>query len=1104
MIKYLIRKHDHKTKFDYRLPLLAFVLLFGHDVRGENLSIESIDGNRLTVIAETNQNNAKKVRQVTGTVKDENGEPVVGATVMAVGTTVGTATDVNGKFILIIPTSATSLKVSYIGYTSLITKLNAKTGVYNVTISPDVQSLQDVIVTGYQTISRERAAGSFSVVTSKDLKGKMQSDIMDRLEGKVAGMTSSQKGLRIRGQATLNGNSSVLYVVDGVPYENDIKLINPAEIINVTVLKDASAASIYGARSANGVVVITTRCGEVGATRVNYNGSVKMTPLPSKKYINLMSSQELVDFQVDLWGRSKNDGNFNEREYYNPVYYALYQQSIGGISMSELNNQLDFYRSQDRIQELKDDYLRKVAIEQQHNVSISGGSEKYRYSLSANYAGNLDYSKNQGNNDRIGLNLRNQFNFYSWLKADLGIIASSQNVHSDTGFNPYSLYNGSTESYITLRNPDGSPAQWYNLTRKSQFEIDRLNNLGLIDETYIPLNEKKSAYTDNKQRYLNINIGLNFKLYKGLTLDLRYQNESSNGFSKTFRSKDNIFMRSMINDATVMNPDGSFKRYVPIGGEITEINSWGDSYTLRAQVNYQKIFNNKHDLKVIAGAERRGVRYRSNGTWKLGYDDSSLGFKFINELELISVIQNTEALFGTFSMNMKHPSFVDSENRYVSFYANAAYCFDRRLSATASVRMDQSNLFGTDPKYQYRPLWSVGAQYVIFENKYPWLNRLAARATYGINGNIARNTGPFMIVSDNNAPNYYTNESSASITSPPNSALRWEKTDVINLGIDFNLLKNRLNGSLEFYNKKSSDLLGNKLSDPTYGWGSMLINYGDMYNRGVEFALQSTNIETRSFSWSSNFIFAYNKNKITNVENQGTTAYSYYSSPQSRTGYPIGALFSVRYAGLDDKGIPRAYDKDGNIVNSSKNLTKDDLVYSGVSIPPYNASLTNSFSYKGFELSFMFTYYGGHKMRDPRAGQYMDREPVRNYTRNMDKGYLNFWKNPGDEADVNMAPAFNYLGVKNVGDFWQAADIHIKRADYIKLRDLTLTYNLPSSLLNKSFIRHASINLQCQNLWTWSAAGKKLDPEVWRGTSLSPSRGIQVPSSYTVGVSLNF
>lgn len=1099
-----MKKHQHKRTFDCRLLFLSIVVLFGQIVRGENLLKASLNSNSPTTIAQTYPNTSKAVRQITGTVRDENGELVIGATVMVDGTSIGTATNSNGKFVLNIPISAKTLKVSYIGYSTLEVTLNAKTEVYNIIIRPDVQALQDVVVTGYQTISRERAAGSFSVVTPKDLKGKMQNNIMDQLEGKVAGLTNTRQGLRIRGQATLNGNTKILYVVDGVPFENNIDFINPAEIVNVTVLKDASAASIYGARSANGVVVITTRTGEVGATRVNYDGSVKMSTLPSRKYMNEMNSKEFVDFQVGLWNSYENsNSNFNDREYFNPVYQSLYQQSIGEISLPELNNQLDFYRSQDRYQELRDNYLRKVSVQQQHNVSFSGGSEKYKYSLSANYTGNYGYNKNMGTDDRIGLNLFNQYNFFSWLKADLRVVSSSQNSYTDIGVDPYSLYVSGPASYITLRNPDGSPAQWYT-TGKSQFEIDRLNKLGLMDETYFPLNDKGNSYSEAKERYLNVNIGLNIKLSEGLSLDLRYQNEKTNAFSKLSRSKDNIYVKSMINDASVVNPDGTIKYNVPLGGDITENNSWYNSYTLRAQVNYQKVFDGKHDVKVIAGAERRGIRKRSNGVWKLGYDDSSLGFKYINELELTNVIQQTESLTGTYSMNMQSPPFADVENRYVSFYVNAAYCLDRRLSATASIRMDQSNLFGTDPKYQYRPLWSVGTQYVIFENKAPWLNRLAARVTYGINGNVARNTGPFMIVVDNTKPNLYTNEASSYISSPPNYALRWEKTDVVNIGVDFNLFKNRLNGSLEFYNKKSSDLLGDKRSDPTYGWNSMMINYGDMYNRGVELALQSSNIQTRNFNWTSNLIFSYNKNKITNVESQESSAYSYYSAGQSRTGYPIGALFSVRYAGLDDKGNPRAYDKDGNIVTSYRDLTKDDLVYSGVSIAPYNASLTNSFSYKGFELSFMFTYYGGNKLRDPSASQFMDRDPTRGYTVNMDKDYLNYWRKPGDESDINMAPAFNFPAISNMGDLWRAADIHVKRADYIKLRDLTFTYTLPSSWLSKTFIRNARVNFQCNNLWTWCAAGKNLDPEVWSGTSLSPSRGIQEPSSYTFGLSLNF
>ena len=562
-------------------------------------------------------------------------------------------------------------------------------------------------------------------------------------------------------------------------------------------------------------------------------------------------------------------------------------------------------------------------------------------------------------------------------------------------------------------------------------------------------------------------------------------------------------VKKQINDATVIK-NGVVTNHIPFGGQIRETDKENNSYTMRAQLNFNRTFNDKHDLQVLAGTERRKVTSHENSVFKFGYDDFSLSYKTINELNLSQQISGTEAIFGSFSWSDSKKAFDDKDNRYVSFYGNASYTFDNRLTATGSVRIDQSNLFGTDPKYQYRPLWSVGAHYVLPTEKISWIDRLVLRATYGINGNVAKESGPYMIAETNSRPNSFTNETYSYIKTPPNPQLRWEKTNVINVGVDFNTLKNRLNGSIEFYNKYTTDLLGNQAIDQTLGFGSLMVNYGEMRNRGVEISLQSENIVTRDFRWTTNFLFSYNKNKLTRIENAGTAASSYYSKEQNREGQAMNSLYSVRYAGLGTDGMPTAYKADGTIITSQNDLTKDDLVCSGTTTPPYSSSLSNNFSYKGFDLSFMFVYYGGHVMRDVAAGYVFTYYPILNYASNRDRDCLNFWRNPGDEQNPDMAPAFIYMSGNTGANLWQAADKHVEKGDYIKLRDLSLGYTLPKEVLNRCRMRNIRVNVQVQNLWYWAANKRKLDPEVWTGGTTTPSRGTHIPATFTLGLSANF
>lgn len=1088
-------------------------------IEGKQVILTPLKTTNVTFPSTSTKSSGNQVKIVKGKVVDETGQGIPGASVTIKGTPIGVATDIDGNFSLTLPDNATSILASFIGYTKLEQKIDLKgTQVfYTLELKPESKRIDEVVVTGYQTISKERATGSFTVVTPKVLEGKLQTSILDRLEGQVSGLSSYKGNPVIRGTSTINANRGILYVVDGVPYEGSIDAINPADIVNVTILKDATAASIYGARSSNGVIVITTRGGAIGKTAVTYSGSIKFQGLPDRDYLNRMSTSEFIDLQKETFGiYPVNRANANQ--WQNDVQVLLIDHKEKKITSEQLETGLNSFRSKDRYNEVIDEYLRRNSITHQHNISFGGGSDIHRYNISANYQQDLPYEREQSRN-RVGFNLKNSFNFFKWMKADVGILGSNVSSDYDNGVLGMNILNGGPASYYTLRDENGNPKQWYNMdgSTKSQKEIDRLNALGLLDETYIPLNQMASRHYTAKSNYLNMNFGVNFKLYDGLTADIRYQNERTDGYSQQYDTKNSNKVKRMINDATQIFKDGSVRNNIPQGGQLLKNDYTSNSYTLRGQLNYTNTFKDVHEIQAIAGAERRQVVNKSEGVYRVGYDDQTLVYSPFDELMMNKPIvaadgdpnsapqsQTRKFFYSNFRPDLESLKYKEKDNRYLSYYANVSYTYNRRATLNGSIRVDQSDLFGTDFKNQFKPLWSLGAHYVILEDRFGWLDRLVGRLTYGINGNVAKETGPYTIVVDD-ANNNMTNENQTYVQSPPNSMLRWEKTQVTNVAVDFATFKNRLSGSIEFYNKKSTDLLGQFSIDPTLGWSSVLMNYASMYNRGVELNLNSTNIKVKDFTWTTSFIFGYNKNEITAVEASSESAYSYYSGTNIRKGYPMGALFSVRYKGLDDKGIPMAYKKDGTVVKRADQLSKEDLVYSGTTTPPYNASLSNRITYKGFDLSFMFIYYGGNVMRDVKAKMLFTSHPVY-YTSNMDKDMMNFWRKPGDENDPNMNPAFAFGNstARAATDIWGAADKHIQKGDYIKLRDLTLGYTIPSSVLKKAMVQSVRVNFQAQNIWKWVANDAGLDPEVWNGSSLSPSRGVLYPATYTLGLSVNF
>lgn len=1096
------------------MPLLTFLDLvmkdqpFNYKIAGNTIMLS---GKRLSP-TDVTEDLAGKESPVTGHVTDSTGAPLPGATVMLMGTNQTTITNIEGNF-TIVASAGQVLRFSFIGFKTkelVVTAAMLKSGnTGTITLSALTSNLTDVNVTantGYQSIPKERATGSFSIITEKTLGARLETSLLDRLEGTVPGLFMQNGTVTIRGLSTLYGNQAPLYVVDGFPYEGDLNFINPADVVNVTIMKDAAAASIYGTRAANGVISITTRYGSARKMTVNFSSTFYIVPKPDIGYMHLLNAPQMVDLQQELfnmWHPSYDDGILREAQP--KVNEALYQYEQHIISKAELDATLNRLRSSDGQSQIRDLLMRNY-FQQRHAFSANGGNEIHQYNLNMNYTGNRGYGL-KSTNETVNIGLKDKVKVFKWLDADAAVFTNIANGKYDA-FYPTSYY--TRMPYEVLRNPDGSSAPWNYL--KSKYEIDRLKNLGLLDETYNPLDDVDKNDFRSTSNYFRLQGGFTVKIIKGLSLDLKYQTERGGGnYAQVFRT-DAFSTKDMINNATQIN-NGVIKKNVPDGGQIQEIRSSNKSYTARAQLNFDRQINTQHHITALAGIERRAVAQENTSVFRMGYNDNNLQFLPVDE-SLLGYLEGTQAIGSTFSYNYSDKNYFSyTEDRYISAYGNAGYTYNGKYNVTGSIRIDNSNLFGTDPRYRYLPLWSAGASWRISEEDFlkniSWLSSLSIRSTYGLSGNVARKVGPYLQAQS--AFIRETGTTGSNIIYPPNKSLRWEKTAITNIGVDFALLHQRISGSIDYYIRKSTDLLGDKATDPTNAFPTSLINFGSLNNKGIELALNTQNIQQKKFSWSSTLALSLNKNRMTEINTKDPSVVGLTSGyGVNRVGYPMDAVFSFKSAGLDPtNGTMLVYDAAGKVVQNYDqtgalvmNMTDvNALEYSGTMRPKYTAGFTNTFTYHQLTLNIMVIANGGNVMRDV--------VPILNgalNSSNTDNRVMNFWRKPGDEKIPGTIPAPD---LKNNGNIyftqtWYAADQNVLKADYIKVRDISLSYNFASLLSRTKKISSARLTLQVQNPFHWYKNAIGIDPEAYSASSYSAARTTPVMPGYMAGLDVTF
>ncbi|WP_316839415.1 SusC/RagA family TonB-linked outer membrane protein [Pedobacter gandavensis] len=1014
---------------------------------------------------------------VTGKTTNEDGMPLPGVNIRIQDTENSTISDAFGNFSLKFVSPKSTLIASFIGFKTLELPVEAEQFM-NLVMAPYSEKLDDVQITantGYQSLSKERATGSFEVVNKKELDLRVGPDIMSRLEGITSIQFDKSGGINrpkmtIRGLSSINGIQDPLIVVDNFPYEGDIKNLNPNDVESVTILKDAAAASIWGSRAANGVVVITTRKGQYNRpAQINFSSTVTLQEKPDLFAVKNMSSGEFIDLQQQLFKNgfyTARENSKTNRDPLPPVIEILILQRDKKISAAEANAKIDALRGHD----IRDDYNRlvyKTGVNQQYSLSVSGGSKDITYLFSGGYDKNKDVLSSAY--DRITFRSSNTYRPIKGLEISTDVSYGSTNTKN--GRNGFS--SSSTEfMYQSLADADGNAMPF---DRYRGPYIDTAGGGKLLDWKYYPLENYKSVKITSKTNTFVGGLGLNYRFNPNFSADVKYQYQDQKQDAATYNDVNSFFTRNMINKYTQIDPvTGVVKRIVPLGGIRDFRDNSIITNNLRGQVNYNQLFSTKHELTAIAGAEVRQIKTSGIANRIYGYDEST-GASALMDL----VNDYPDFISGFTNVIPGSSNTTGLTGRYVSVYANAAYTYDHRYTVSGSVRRDASNLFGVETRSKWSPLWSVGASWNIDQESFYKdrnLPYLKMRMTYGYSGTIDPSQSAVTTISYDTYLQRYSGLTSAGIYNYGNPTLRWEKVGMFNLGLDFGLQNNRFSGSVEYYHKNAKDLLGPTPVDPLMGYsGYITSNVANMKGKGVDIQLNATVINS-PFKWRPSLIMSFNTTEVTEYYNMNMNGLiADRGGLFAIVGKPVYAVYSQRWAGLDAKGNPQGYlngEKSIAYNTMNENVKVDELVYNGSATPTMFGSFNHNLSYKNINLSFSISYKFNYYFRKDAmnyASIFSGSAPTAEYNKR--------WQNPGDELITDI-PSMVYPNSSARSFFYQDAEINVLKADHIRLQYINLSYSLRREDYKRLPVKSLDIFSNISNLGIlWRANKQHIDPD---------------------------
>jgi len=1031
-----------------------------------------------------------ETQTINGKVTDSLGKTISGASVSVDGTQIQTTTDLDGRY-QIRTEQGQSLVFRYIGYATQRLPVNGTE--LNVTMKQAVETLDEVnliINTGYQNLPKERATGSFVQIDNTLLNRKISTNILERIDGVAPGVyfngTATERisvtgfarnvGITIRGQNSFSSTTAYpLIVVDNFPYEGEINNINPNDIENITILKDAAAASIWGARAGNGVIVITTKKGARNQKmKIDVNANVTAINKPdlyySKDYLNAESYIGVEKYLFDQGYFNSDLTNTTTRLTVSPAV-EIFNKLKADPTNTSLLAQLEALKQQD-IRKDYDQYIYQKAVNQQYALGLRGGTDKTTYAFSIGYDQN---ALNLVNNDYKRLTI-NSTNTYSPVKnLDLTVAlnySNNQNIENNNfGFRAYSSTGGKYQQpfpYAQLADANGNAQAIPQGLRMSY--LDEMEAKGYLDWHYRPLNEINNNDISTRVNSLLMRFAAKYRIIPQLNVELQYQNEKQDIVNRQYNSLQVYSTRSIINTYATINPTTKQLNYVfPLGAVLNLNNYKRNADNLRGQLNYRQNIG-EHEITAIAGAEIREITNDGFTRNSYGYNDQ-FGTS-ISALDFVTFFPVNPS--GTARIPSLSSGYSGFTNRYISYYANAGYNYKSRYTLTLSARKDGANIFGANTNDKITPLWSAGLGWEISKEPFYHLDQipyLRLRASYGYNGNVnpsgtALLTGSYTVDPITGAQ-YITGVDAA------NPELRWEKIKNINLGMDVGALNNRITATLEWYYKNGFDLLQATPLAPQTGFTTYNANAANSRSSGIDLTLNSQNL-TGALKWNTSLLLGTLKDKATKFSPVRTS--NSIATNGRAVGYPMFAIFSYKWAGLNPtNGNPQGYLK-GKVSEDYtaiyNNFNPDSLVYSGTARPKAFGYIRNDFSYKNISLSVNIGYKFGHVFR--RSSTSLNYRDILNQAQHID--YESRWQKPGDELTTNV-PSIAYPNNTNRNNFYQYAEILVEKADHIRLQDVKLNYSLQGQKLG---IKVIQINLYAyaNNLGIiWRKNRLGLDPD---------------------------
>lgn len=1056
--------------------------------------------------------------EVLGQVLDENGRPLVGANIWIVSQRKVYISNAEGRFRLQEMTGNEMLLTSYLGYKTDTLQLN---GQRNVTIrmvsgSATLSSVT-VLSTGYQTITKERATGSYARPDMEAFNNRVATtDLVSRLEGLVAGMTVkggamgtgiNEFGAKTNQQSVIRGISSVrqpsdpLYVVDGVQVPG-LSYVNANDVADITVLKDAAASAIYGAKAANGVIVITTKTAKKGQKiQINYNGTFSLQGKPKFRDNYYLNSAQYIQTARELFDPVTFPPDQLSYGFTAPHERILYNRHANRITEAQANKSLDSLSGLNNRKQV-DDLLYRNSFTTNHTLSASGGSRNYSIYSSLSYTNNRS-SKLGDQNNSYQISVNQTLSPVSWITVGLNTslnnsrIKSKSGIDVGAGFLPYQMFADANGNPLLMNYMTGWSAE-----RQADYQLRSRINLD-----YIPLEEIDKGYGNMNMLNINNTANAEIRFWKGLSFKGTYGYQKTSGTATFYDDHTSMSRRKELLNFTVANTAGDVPvYYLPTtGGRFSNSDRTAENWTIRNQLVFNTALRGGQDrLNVQVGQEALEQNSVINTFILRGYDDVLKTYSLLNYVSL------AQPLFGAigsgFSMFTEKPYERQAQkSRFTSYFGLLNYSFNDKYLLDASIRADKSSLFASDEAAQNKPAFSIGGKWLLSKEKWfsniNWLNNLGLRATYGITGNspYVGQASTFDILQGEQDPdlgNYL------GIYFPANNKLSWEATHTWNFGLDFGFLDGRLNGSTELYFKNTKDLLGMVRYNPFNGMEGTTGNIGNIKNSGVELTMSSVNMAAPDFSWSTNMVFSYNYNKLMSysIPSQFSNTASSLVFANYWVGYARQPIFAYRYAGLDHMGDPQIRKADGTITKDPEAAAPEDMVYMGTAQPKVNGGLSNTFRYKTFTLSANLVYNFGAVMRRQVERNFSGRLTVGSFSDgNRMAEFANRWKKAGDEAYTNVPSYVSSQGLsysrRNI-DYYVNADINVISASYVKLRDITLSYDLSSALLGHLSVQKVNLFVQTGNLMVWKANKAGIDPEY-----PASARANQV---YSLGLNVSF